>query len=208
VVFDAAFAPLNNGRRFIGKAFDDRAACAVLLEAVRLLIASPPPVDVFFSFSAQEEFLLRGAQTVFNTIKSVYQAVPKVSISLDIGVCGVVAEGGTRLSPIEMGKGPAIKLRDKSGVSHYSHVTNPALVDIMEDIAHKAAIPYQYDFLTGCTNADVFACQECGVYAGGLGFAVRNTHSPVEIVDLGDLEATLALVAALASKGVAFDCLP
>ena len=191
----------------MGKAFDDRAACAVLLEAIKALVASPPPVDVFFSFSTQEEFLLRGAQVVFNTIKARYRTVPKVSISLDIGACGTVGVGGPRLSPIEMGKGPAIKLRDKSGVSHYSHVTNPFLVEIMENVARKNAIPWQYDFLAGCTNADVFACQERGVYAGGLGFAVRNTHSPAEIVDLGDLEATTAFVVALALEGNAFDSL-
>ena len=205
VVFDAPFALLGGGKRAMGKAFDDRAACAVLLEALRSLVSSPPPVDVLFSFSTQEEFLLRGAQTVFNSMKSVYGVVPKVSVSLDIGTCGTVVPGA---SPIETGKGPGIKLRDKSGVSAFSHVTNPRLVALMEDIACREGIPFQYDFLSGCTNADVFAYQECGVYAGGLGFATRNTHSPVEIVDIGDLLNTAAFVVALARNAAAFDVLP
>jgi len=208
VVFDAAFSPLNGGKRLLGKAFDDRAGCAVLMEAIRLLTETPPPVDIFFSFSVQEEFLLRGAPVVFNTLQSFYQAVPKVSISLDIGTCRVVSGGGLQVSSLEMGEGPGIKLRDKSEVSQYSHITNPRLVAIMESIANKYEIPFQYDFLSGCTNADIFASQQCGVYAGGIGFATRNTHSPVEIVDLEDLEATYAFVVALASEGAAFDVLP
>ncbi len=206
VVFDAAFISLSGGSRVMGKALDDRAGCAALLEAIRVLMTATPPVDVLFSFSAQEEFLLRGAQTVFRTFETVYKVVPKVSISLDIGTCGTV--GGLQASPMEMGRGPGIKLRDKSAVSQYSHVTNPRLVGIMEEIAYRNDIAFQYDFLSGCTNADVFAYQGSGVYAGGLSFATRNTHSPVEIADVSDLEATIDFVVALARDGGAFDALP
>lgn len=207
VVFDAPFSLFNGGKRMLGKALDDRAGCAVLLDAIRLLNKDTLPNDVYFSFSSQEEFLLKGAHAVFNTIKSLYGVVPKISISLDIGICGAPSGFEASFSGLEMGKGPGIKVRDKSNVSHYSHVTNPRLVAILEEIAVRNNIPFQYDFLPGCTNADVYGTYDCGVYAGGLGFATRNSHSPVEIVDLDDLKATSDFVVAIAKESEAFDSL-
>jgi len=136
VVFDAPFCLLNGGKRALGKAFDNRASCAILLDSIYLLLKNPPPYDVFFSFSTQEEFILRGAHTVFNTIKRLNDAVPKISISLDIGICCVTSTSDPQTLTMEMGKGPGIKIRDKSNVSHYSHVTPPRLVAILEQMAY------------------------------------------------------------------------
>ncbi len=206
VVFDASFSVLCNDR-VMGKAFDDRGGCAVLLDAIDTLLEKQPFNDVVFSFSVQEEFLLRGICAALDTIKEVYNVSPKVSLCLDIATCGEVAGGGFKSSPIKMGAGFGIKLRDKSGVSQFSHVTSPRLVSILEGCAVEANIPFQYDFLAGCTNADIIPSHSNKIYAGGLSYATRNTHSPVEIVDLRDMQYLSDFIVAIALKEDCFSSL-
>ena len=49
------------GGRIAGTSIDDRAGCAAIVEAARLLAALPDRPTVHFVFSTQEEFNLRGA---------------------------------------------------------------------------------------------------------------------------------------------------
>jgi endoglucanase len=183
------FSPLTRlGNDLImAKALDNRAACAVLLCALEELSQNPPVATIVFSFTVQEEFLLRGAHTVFPAIAHAFGFTPSVSICLDIAVAGDLPGTPYHRAPLTMGKGFGIKLRDKSSVSSFSHVVPHKLVDVMEAVAVKAGLPYQYDFLSGCTNAEIFALQELGIPCGGIGIPCRYIHSPVEMVHIGDL---------------------
>ena len=152
VTFLSPFTRLGNNL-VMAKAIDNRGACAALLCAIEELSRNPPNSTVFCSFSVQEEFLLRGAHTVFPAMSFAFNATPSVSICLDIGVAGDMPGIPYHRSPLILGRGFGIKLRDKSSVSSYSHVVPPTLVDAMETVAIKSGLAYQYDFLSGCTNA-------------------------------------------------------
>ncbi|WP_407936266.1 hypothetical protein [Litchfieldia alkalitelluris] len=96
-------------------------------------------------------------------------------------------------APIQLNKGPGIKLYDKSGKAHYHQIVPPILVEALENVAFEKGIPYQYEFLAGSTNADVFAMEHTGVIAGGISIPCRYTHTPVEIVSLKDTENAIKL---------------
>lgn len=72
------------GDRMIAKAMDDRIGCAVLIQALRELRASPH--DISFVFTVQEEIGLRGAVT------SGYGAEPDLALAVDVTLTGDTPE--------------------------------------------------------------------------------------------------------------------
>ena len=142
---------------------------------------------------------MRGAHTVFPAMAHAFDSTPNISICLDIGVAGDMPATPYHRAPLTLGEGFGIKLRDKSSVSAFSHVVPPALVEAMEAVAIKNGLPYQYDFLSGCTNAEIFALQELGVPCGGIGIPCRYIHSPVEVIHLNDLRNAQMYIQALSN---------
>jgi putative aminopeptidase FrvX len=61
VVPDSPFLVLNGTQNYLGKAWDDRIGCAVLLETMQRLAKLPHPNQIFFVATTQEEIGLRGA---------------------------------------------------------------------------------------------------------------------------------------------------
>ena len=72
IVFDTVFG--EHGELWRGKAFDDRAGCAVLVD---LLHNGPYPVDVLVAFTVQEEVGLRGARVAARAL------APDMAFSLE-----------------------------------------------------------------------------------------------------------------------------
>ena len=66
------------GGRIAGTSIDDRAGCAAIVEAARLLAALPDRPTVHFVFSTQEEFNLRGALVAAEAL------APAIAIQLDL----------------------------------------------------------------------------------------------------------------------------
>jgi endoglucanase len=98
---------------------------------------------------------------------------------------------------VELGKGPAIKVRD-SGM-----LADPRLVDLMVKRAEKAKIPYQLEVLEqGTTDASAIQLTRFGVPSGALSIPCRYIHTPSEMVDLGDVEQALGLLGAILNKGI------
>jgi tetrahedral aminopeptidase len=180
VSFVRPFADL--GQRMVAKALDDRIGCAVLVEVLRQLSASPH--DVYFVFSAQEEVGLRGART------SAYGIEPEVGIAVDVTDSGDTPEA-PKLA-MRLGDGPCIKVMDAGMVSH------PGLKNLLIDTAEAHSIPYQLEVLAeGTTDATVIQLARRGVPSGCVSIACRYCHTPSEMVDLGDVENAVRLLLAV-----------
>ncbi|MCU1232167.1 MAG: Cellulase, partial [Candidatus Solibacter sp.] len=82
VVPDAPFAILNGTDQYLGKAWDDRVGCAVVVEVMRRLANAPRKAQLFFVITTQEEIGLRGAHTAADFVK------PEIAIALEGGVAG------------------------------------------------------------------------------------------------------------------------
>ncbi|MDK2878124.1 MAG: hypothetical protein PWR06_840 [Thermoanaerobacteraceae bacterium] len=97
-----------SGDYIISKALDDRAGCAVLIKVMEQL--KKPGYQTFFVFTVQEEVGLRGAKT------SSFGVDPDLAIAVDVTLTGDTPEAPKMA--VALGKGPAIKVKDNSIISH------------------------------------------------------------------------------------------
>ncbi|HET91068.1 MAG TPA: M42 family peptidase [Chloroflexi bacterium] len=165
--------------RYIAKALDDRIGCAILIETLRRL--EPTVHDIYVSFSVQEEIGLYGART------SAYGIAPDIAIAVDVTGTGDTPE--CHPMAVELGKGPAIKVKDSRMIAH------PAVKDLMVQSAQEAGIPYQLEVLNaGTTDAAAIQITRAGVPTGCLSVPCRHIHSPSEMVDETDVENSVRLL--------------
>jgi len=166
-----------------GKAFDDRAGCAVLVG----LLAERYPVDLVAVFTVQEEVGLRGAQV------AAYRVEPDAAIALEGTICDDLPRPPEEdLTPVtRLGAGPALTLMDRRLVSH------PGLLKLLRDTAEAEGITIQYKAPgLGGTDSGAIHLTRAGVPATTVAVPCRYIHSPASILNLNDLEDTVRLVAA------------
>ncbi len=192
VTFDVKMKELKDGY-LVSKAFDNRAGCVVLMETVKSLLRDIPRSTIYISFSVQEEVCLRGSIPIYNDFNQFFGNYPNISIVYDICLAGDFPNVIKHKAPINLCKGPGIKVYDRSTVTHYSQIVPRKLVDALEQIAIENDIPYQFDFLLGSTNADVFSLENTGIITGGIGIPCRYTHTPIEMINLKDIENAIKL---------------
>lgn len=184
-VFERPF--IDNGDRFISKALDDRASCAVLIEALRQVKQSPN--ELVFLFSVQEEVGVRGA------ITASYSVDPDLGIAID--VTGTGDTPGNEKMEVALGNGAAIKIRDQG------MLCDPKVVRWMRTTAEKAGIRHQMEILRGgTTDAYQIQVNRAGVPTGAISIPCRYIHSPSEMADIRDLENSVQLLVALISEPV------
>ncbi|HLV37167.1 MAG TPA: M20/M25/M40 family metallo-hydrolase [Spirillospora sp.] len=179
ITVDAPMIELQNGK-VAGKAMDDRACVAAVTACLHHLKGMRHQWDVYAAATAQEETGLYGART------AAYHIRPDVAIALDVGFApqpGVESD-----ETIEMGGGPGI------GIGPNFH---PGLYKKIRETAEKNEIKLQNDVIPGASGTDAWAIQVAleGVPTALLEVPIRNMHSPVETLDLKDIERAGRLLA-------------
>jgi putative aminopeptidase FrvX len=166
-----------------GKAFDDRAGCAVLLQTAERLADEDLPMKTVFSFAFGEEVGLRGART------AAYRIEPDLAIALE-GTIGADMPGIEEESqPTRLGRGPAISVADRS------IIVSPKVVRALEAAAEAEQIPYQYKLPTyGGSDAGAIHLTRGGVLTGIVSVPCRYIHSPISTLRLNDFENTARLL--------------
>ncbi|HXT07541.1 MAG TPA: M42 family metallopeptidase [Roseiarcus sp.] len=190
VVYAPNAVPLAGGR-IAGTSVDDRAGCAVLIEAARALLATPARPTVHFVFSVQEEFNLRGALAAAQTLR------PDIAIQLDLMLAADTPDMTGR-GEVRLGGGPAVSLYSFHGRGTLNGtLPHPGLVGVFERSARALAMPLQRSAQVGVlTDSSYVQLVGGGVAAIDVGFPIRYSHSSLEVCDLADLEALTRLVAA------------
>lgn len=189
-VGDAAgfYRPMEEaGTRLIAKSMDDRIGVAILIETLRLLKRTPH--EVCFVFSVQEEVGLRGAGTAAFGLEA------DLGIAIDVTRTGDTPNG-VKMA-VNLGGGPAIKIRD-SGM-----LADPRIKTLMLERARAANIPTQLEILeAGTTDAAAMQIARGGLPAGCLSIPTRYIHSPSEMVDLNDVQQSVALLLEILQKPI------
>lgn len=186
VVFDVKYAKISDDV-VIGKAFDDRVGCAIMIEILKML--EKTDCTIYAVGTVQEEVGLRGAAT------SAFGIDPDVGIALDVTVAGDVPGVKEFESNMKMGKGPALTVADAGLITH------PKILRLLLDVAEENKIAYQLETgLPGTTDAARISLTRQGVPSGTVSVATRYIHSPMGMLSLKDAENAAKLVAAAIQK--------
>ena len=178
---------VDAGKRLVGKAFDDRIGCAILIETLRRL--TKPANDVYFVFTVQEQVGSRGATTATFGIQ------PELTLAVDVTDTGDTPEAA--IMEVALGKGPAIKIKDQ-GI-----LVSPMMRDIMVAAARDANVPYQFEVtLNSGNDSEAMQLSREGTFAGALSIPLRYMHTSSEIVDCDDVQNAVLLLLALLNKPV------
>jgi endoglucanase len=86
---------------------------------------------------------------------------------------------------------------------------HPRVFELLQETAEKQGIPHSIEISRGhsYTDADAVYLSRAGVATGLVSFPLRYMHSPIELVDLADVEAVVQLLVAFASRldaGISF----
>jgi putative aminopeptidase FrvX len=173
--------------RFTARGLDDRAGSTALVLAARRIQPSTLKRKVIFAWSVREETGLEGAMALArhygSSVKRVY--------SVDTFVSSDSPVETTRFAHAPLGRGAVIRALDNSSF------TPPAELSRILNIARTQSIPIQVGATNGGTDGSDFV--RYGVLHAGLSWPGRYSHSPVEVLDLRDLQALERLVYALAT---------
>ena len=186
VSFDIKYAKLT-GDVVMGKAFDDRVGCAIMIEVLKQLKSTD--CTLYAVGTVQEEVGLRGAATAAFGIN------PDVGIALDVTVAGDVPGVKEFEASVKMGKGPVLTVAD------HGLITPPKVMRLLLDAAEENRITYQLETgLPGATDAAKMSLTRQGVPSGTISVATRYIHSPAGILSLKDAENSAKLTAAVIEK--------
>ena len=180
----AAFWPgfVAQGNIWFSPNLDDRAGCVALVQTLRQLQGVPIDHDLYAVFTTQEEVGLRGATAAG------YALEPDLAIALDVTLTGDIPHASPAME-VSLGKGVAIKIRDSGMIGHAG--LNARLIDLAE----AEGIPYQLEVLQGgTTDARALQVSRAGVPATALSVPSRHVHTPSQMVDQRDVEATVRLL--------------
>ena len=163
-----------------GKAFDDRAGCAVLVE---LLHGERFHFDLHAAFTVQEEVGLRGARV------AAYAIGPDCAFALEGTIADDIPKDKDVSPTTELGKGPAITIMDRS------FIADRRLVRLLTGTAKELDIPYQIKQPgVGGTDAGAIHLARDGVPSVTVAVPCRYIHSPVALLSLDDFDNTVRLM--------------
>ena len=186
ISFDVKYSKIGK-ELVIGKAFDDRVGCAIMIETLEQL--ENPGCTIYAVGTVQEEVGLRGAAT------ATFGVDPDVGIALDVTVAGDVPGVKEFDTSLKMGKGPVLTVAD-SGL-----ITHPKILRLLMDAAEENKIAFQLETgLPGSTDAARMSLTRQGVPSGTVSIAVRYIHSPTGMLSLKDAENSAKLTAAAIQK--------
>ncbi len=170
---------LEQNGRYISKALDDRIGCAILVALAQQI--KNLPNEVVFAFTVQEEVGLRGAGPAAFGIR------PDLAVAVDVTSTGDTPD--CRPLAIDLGKGPAVMIKDAKTLSH------PLIKDTLIRCAEEKSIPYQIEVLNaGANDAGAIHITAGGIPSGGVSIPCRYLHRPCEMVDKNDVLNTVKLL--------------
>ncbi len=177
------------GQRLVSRAMDNRLGAYVGLEALRRCHERSSLSSGFAAVAAvQEEIGLFGART------STFELRPDLAVAVDVThATDAPGVDEKQIGSHPLGSGPAIGR---------GSTPSPKVFELLVETAEEAGIEYTVSASgrATSTDADVIQISRSGIPTGLVSIPLRYMHSPVELVDLGDVEATVELIAAFAAR--------
>ena len=184
-------APLAlRGNRVASRAFDNRMGCYVALESARRIAErGGARGDVIAAAAVQEEVGdYAGSRTV------AFATEPDVALAIDVtGTSDVRGADPDDEGKIVLGGGPTLS----RGPS-----IHPDVFELLHETAEAEGIPFAVEVSRGTTwtDADAVYVSRAGVATGVVSVPLRYMHSPIETIDLDDIEQAVRLIVAFALR--------
>jgi putative aminopeptidase FrvX len=177
------------GERLVSRAMDNRLGAYVALESLRRCAEGKGPGGSFAAVAAvQEEIGLFGART------AAFQVRPDIAVAVDVThATDAPGVDEKEIGSHALGSGPAIGR---------GSTLSPKVFELLVETAEAEGIEYSVS-ASGrgtSTDADVLQISRAGIPTGLVSIPLRYMHSPVEMVDLRDVEATVELLAAFGAR--------
>jgi len=174
------------GTRATGRSFDDRVGCTAQLLALRHLDRPALKHQVVFVFSTREEIGLEGAQGAAAALGT----APRRVHAIDTFVSADSPLELVNFAAAPIGQGAVARALDNSAI------TPPAYVDSLVQVARARGVKLQIGTTNGGNDGSVFT--PYGVVDVALGWPLRYSHSPAEVVDLRDVVSLADMIQAVA----------
>jgi len=190
ITIPKAYRPLL-GKRANGRSFDDRVGCTALVSAMWSMGGPLKDRDVTFVFSTGEELGLIGAGKLAARLAAEGHE-PDYVFAVDTFVSSDSPLENKRFADAPIGKGFVVRAIDNS------NIVPRELVDKVVKLAHANQIPVQFGVTGGGNDGSAFV--RYGPVDVALGWPLRYSHSPAEVVDTRDVEALARIVFVIAEK--------
>jgi putative aminopeptidase len=179
------------GHRANARSFDDRAGCSAAIAAIWELGPQLPGRDVTFIFSTGEELGLLGAGAAAKKMATDGRA-PDFVFAIDTFVSSDSPLESKRFADAEIGHGFVVRAVDNSSIAPREYV------DRVVKLAKTNNIPAQVGITGGGNDGSTFL--PYGTIDIGLGWPLRYSHSPGEVIDTRDLDSLAHILAVLAKS--------
>lgn len=165
-------------------AVDDRSGVCAILAALDML--KEPAYNIAVCFSAQEETGERGAK------QAAFRIAPDECLAVDVSF-GRTPDSDPK-DTAKLGSGVMIG---------FSAALDKGMSSSLKALAQSKKIPFTEEVIPGSTgtNADAIGVTGAGVKCCTLSFPIRYMHTPIECVDMRDIEATARLICEYAMGG-------
>ena len=184
VVFDTRFGEFGDGL-LKGKALDDRAGCAVLMEIIKRDLEC----DLYFVFSTMEEVGLRGAKC------AAFSVAPDMAVVVESTTAADIPNVDECSKVCKVGEGAVISFMDRATIY------DRGLFKMVQRTANERGIKWQYKKgVTGGNDSGSIHNSRGGVRTAAISLPCRYLHSPCSVIAESDLNAVCELVHALAEK--------
>ncbi len=188
ITIPKAYRPLL-GTRANGRSFDDRVGDTALIAALWALGNPVKDRDITFVFSTGEELGLVGAGALAKSLASQGRA-PDFVFAIDTFVSADSPLESKRFGDAQIGKGFVVRAVDNS------NIVSRAFVEKVMKLARDNQIPAQFGVTGGGNDGSAFV--RYGSIDVALGWPLRYSHSPAEVIDTRDVDALGRIVAAIA----------
>ena len=175
--------------RVISRSLDNRLGCYVAFEAARLVAeAGDAKGDVAAAAVAQEEITFGGAHT------TAYSLQPDIAVVVDVTFAtDTPGSEEKEIGRHKFGSGPVLQR---------GSTLDPTVFELLHAAGEAEGIPFTVAAsarATG-TDADAFHLSRGGIPSAVVSIPLRYMHSPVEMVQLDDVENAAKLIVAFANK--------
>ncbi|PIO06655.1 peptidase M42 [Candidatus Micrarchaeota archaeon CG08_land_8_20_14_0_20_59_11] len=183
ISFASKFEELNHDK-VVGKAFDNRAGCAILVELAHEI--KNPGCELYLVGSVREETGLWGAGV------SAFGIQPDLAIATDVSFASGSPDVSEDTVPVHFNGGPSLGVIEAGG---RGLMMTKKLIEWIEHLAKRKKIKMQFDVIDrGATDASRMQYLREGLLTASICVPSRYIHSQNEMISLSDLEETKDLI--------------